>query len=70
MQGTNSPGVLFWAVTRALFGIAQMAGAVTSLALLVRMGQAKETVIALAVTMVATVLSIVLFKIIKVQDRV
>lgn len=70
MQNTNSPTVLFWAVVRALLGIAQMAGAVTSLVLLISLGPARETVIALAVTMSLTVVSVTLFKIVKVQDRV
>lgn len=70
MESINSPAALFWVVVRTLLGIAQMAGAVTTLLLLIRFGQAPETVIALAVTMALTVLSIVLFKIVKVQNRV
>ena len=70
MQSTNPPAVLFWTVVGALFGIAQMAGAVTSFVLLLRMGLAKETVVALAVTTTVTVLSILFFKIVKVQHRI
>ncbi len=69
MLSTNSPSVLFWAVIRALFGIAQMSGAVVSLMLLIRMGPARESVIALSATMAVTVLSVLLFKILKVQNR-
>jgi hypothetical protein len=69
MISTNSPTVVFWAVVRSLLGIAQMAGAVASLALLIRVGAAKEMMIALSVTMGITVLSILLFKILKMQDR-
>ena len=69
MLNTNSPPVLFWAVVRAVFGIAQMAGAIATLVLLIRVGQARETVIALCVTMAVTILSILLFKILKVQNR-
>ncbi len=67
-QSSNQPVTLFWTVVRALLGIGQMAGAVTSLVLLIRLGPANITVISLAVTMALTVLSILLFKIVRVQS--
>jgi hypothetical protein len=57
MLSTNSP-TLCWAIVRILLGVVQMAGAVATLVLLIRFGQARETMIALCATMAVTVISI------------
>lgn len=63
----NPPVVVFWAVVRMVLGIAQMTGAIVSATLLLRLGLARETLIAVSITMVCTLGSIVLFKWLKVQ---
>ena len=65
----NAPAVLFWAVIRIILGIAQMAGAIVLAVCLCRYGAGRETIIALFVTMDVTVLSIVLFRLLKVQGE-
>ena len=70
MLSTNSPTVMFWAVVRVLLGTAQMAGAIVSLVLLMGMGLIRETMVSLFATLVMMVLSIFLFKVLKVDHRV
>lgn len=65
----NARAVLFWAVIRLLLGITQMAGAIALAICLYRYGASRETIIALSITMGVTVLSIVLFRLLRVQDK-
>jgi hypothetical protein len=65
----NPPLVLFWAIIRLLLGITQMAGAIALAICLYRYGAGRETIIALSITMGVTVLSIVLFRLLRVQDK-
>ncbi len=65
----NPPVVLFWAITRLILGVTQMAGAIVLAVCLYRYGAGRETMIALFVTMGATVLSILLFRVLKVQGK-
>ena len=65
----NPPVVLFWAIVRLILGIAQMAGAIALAICLYRYGAGRETMIALFVTMGATILSILLFRVLRVQGK-
>lgn len=65
----NPPAVLFWAIVRMVLGIAQMAGAIATAVLLFRLGAATATVVALSITMGVTVLSILVFRVLKVQGK-
>lgn len=65
----NSPAVLFWAIIRTILGIAQMAGAIVLAVCLYRYGPGRETITALLITMGVTVLSIVLFRLLRVQGK-
>jgi hypothetical protein len=69
MQTFVKPVVLFWAIVRIILGIAQMTGAVVSVAFLFRFGAARETLMAVSITMGVTVLSIILFRFLKVQGK-
>ena len=70
MQGSiNPPVVLFWAIIRFLLGIMQMAGAIVLAICLYRYGAGRETIIALLITMGLTVLSIFLFRLLRVQGK-
>jgi low affinity Fe/Cu permease len=66
----NPPIVLFWAIVRMILGLAQMTGAIVFAACLFKFGPTNETVLALSITAGVTVLSIVLFRVVKVQNRV
>jgi hypothetical protein len=61
--------VLFWAIVRVIFGIAQMAGAIVLAVCLYRYGMGRETMIALYFTLAATVVSILLFRVLNVHGR-
>jgi hypothetical protein len=65
----NPPAVLFWAIVRFILGIAQMAGAIALAICLYRYGAGRETMIALLGTMGVTVLSILLFRVLRVQGK-
>jgi cytochrome b561 len=65
----NPPAVLFWAIVRLLLGITQMAGAIALAICLYRYGAGEETMIALFCTMGVTILSLLLFRILKVQGK-
>ena len=65
----NSPAVLLWAIIRIILGISQMGGAIVLAVCLYRYGSGRETMIALFITMGVTVLSIVLFRVLKVQGK-
>jgi predicted lysophospholipase L1 biosynthesis ABC-type transport system permease subunit len=65
----NPPVILFWAIVRLILGIAQMAGSVALAICLYRYGAGRETMIALFVTMGATILSILLFRVLRVQGK-
>ena len=65
----NPPMVLFWAIVRLVFAIAQMGGAVLLAICLYRFGAGRETMIVLFITMGVTVLSILLFRVFKVQEK-
>jgi hypothetical protein len=68
-RGNRSSGVtIFWAIVRMIFGILQMTGAIASAALLFRGGVSKEALVAVSLTMVITLISITLFKWLKVQE--
>lgn len=70
MQATaNPPVVLFWGIVRFILGITQMTGAVASAVLLIRLGLATEILVALSATTGVSVLSIVLFRVLKVQGE-
>jgi hypothetical protein len=69
MQTFVDPVVLFWAIVRIMLGIAQMTGAVVSVVFLFRFGAARETLMAVSITMGVTVLSIILFRFLKVQGK-
>ena len=60
--------VMWWAIIRGVFGIAQMTGAVVSVLLLLRLGAAHETIMAVSITMLITLISIALFRWLKVQE--
>jgi phosphoenolpyruvate-protein kinase (PTS system EI component) len=62
--------VLFWAIIRLIFAAAQIAGATALAVCLYRFGAGRETMIALFITMGVTILSIVLFRVVKVQDKI
>ena len=59
--------VLFWSIARIVLGIAQMTGAIASAALLFQIGARRETVIAVSSTMIITLVSMLLFRVLKVQ---
>lgn len=61
--------IVFWASVRIMLGILQMTGAIVSATLLFRLGFSRETIIAVAGTAVFTVISLILFKWFKVQER-
>jgi hypothetical protein len=61
--------VLFWAIVRVILGIAQMAGAIVLAVCLYRYGVGWETMIALYFTLGATVLSILVFRVLNIQGR-
>jgi hypothetical protein len=65
----NPPAVLSWAMIRLILGIAQIAGAIVLAVCLYRYGAGRETIIALSITMGVTVLSIVLFRLLRVQGK-
>ena len=65
----NPPVVLFWAIIRLILGIAQMGGAIALAICLYRYGAGRETMIALYITMGVTVLSILLFRVLRVQGK-
>ena len=65
----NPPVVLFWAIVRLLLGITQMGGAIVLAICLYRYGAGRETIIALSLTMGVTLLSIVLFRLLRVQSK-
>lgn len=65
----NPPAVLFWAIVRFILGVAQMAGAIALAICLYRHGTGRETMIALFGTMGVTVLSILFFRVLKVQGK-
>jgi hypothetical protein len=65
----NPPAVLSWAMIRLILGIAQKAGAIVLAVCLYRYGAGRETIIALSITMGVTVLSIVLFRLLRVQGK-
>ena len=65
----NPPAVLFWAIIRIILGVMQMAGAIVLAVCLCRYGVGRETIVALLITMGVTVLSIVFFRLLRVQDR-
>lgn len=65
----NPPAVLFWAIIRMVLGIAQMTGGIATAVLLFRLGAAAETVVALSITMGVTVLSILLFRVLKLHEK-
>ncbi len=54
---------------RLILGIAQIAGAIVLAVCLYRYGAGRETIIALSITMGVTVLSIVLFRLLRVQGK-
>jgi hypothetical protein len=60
---------VFWAIVRIILGILQMTGAIVSATLLFRLGLARETIIAVVGTAFFTIISLVLFKWFKVQER-
>jgi len=62
--------VLFWAIIRLIFAAAQIAGATALVLCLYRFGAGRETMIALFITMGVTILSIVLFRLLKVHEKV
>ena len=59
--------VLFFGIVRSLFGIAQMIGAIVSVALLLRIGITRQSVVALMITAALTLVSLLLFRVLKVQ---
>lgn len=61
--------VLFWAIIRLILGIAQMVGAIALAICLYLYGTGWETMIALYITMGVTVLSILFFRVLKVQGK-
>jgi hypothetical protein len=61
--------VLFRAIVRLIFAIAQMGGAVVLAICLYRHGAGREAMIVLFITMGVTVLSILLFRVFKVQGK-
>jgi predicted lysophospholipase L1 biosynthesis ABC-type transport system permease subunit len=61
--------VRFWAIVRLILGVAQMAGAVALAICLYRYGAGRETMIALFGTMGVTVVSILLFRVLRVQGK-
>jgi hypothetical protein len=65
----SPPARLFWAVVRTVLGILQMTGSIISVTLLFRLGLVRETLIAVGATGVITLLSIILFKWLKVQEK-
>ncbi len=69
MQATNPPATLFWGVVRSLLGILQMAGAIVSVVLCLRNGAMGQTAIAVASTLAVTLISILLFRVMRVGER-
>jgi hypothetical protein len=69
MAGERQKSVIFWAVVRVAFGIAQMTGAVTSAVLLFMLGAVRETIVAVSITAILMLSSVSLFKWLKVQER-
>ena len=65
----NPPVVLFWAIIRLILGVTQTAGAIVLAICLYRIGAGRETMIVFFVTMGATVLSIFLFRVLRVQGK-
>lgn len=65
----NPPVVAFWAIIRIILGVTQMTGAIVLAVCLYRYGAGRETMIALFVTMGLTVLSILLFRVLRVQNK-
>lgn len=63
------PVIILWAVVRTILGIAQMTGAIVSATLVLRLGLARETIIAVAGTAVFAIISLILFRWLKVQER-
>jgi len=61
--------VLVWAIIRIILGIGQMAGAIVMAVCLYRYGGGRETMIALYITMGTTVLSLLLFRVLRVQGK-
>ena len=50
--------VLFFGIVRSLFGIAQMTGAIVSVALLLRIGITRQSVVALMITAALTLVGV------------
>jgi hypothetical protein len=65
----NPPVILFWAIIRLILGIAQMAGAIALAFCLYRYGAGWETMVVLFITMGVTVVSIFLFRVLRVQGK-
>jgi hypothetical protein len=61
--------IIFWALVRGILGMAQMTGAIVSLILLLRLGPARQTMTAVSLTMIFTLVSIALFRWLRVQDK-
>jgi hypothetical protein len=66
---TNSPTVLFLGIIRIILGVTQMTGAIVLAIWLNRHGAARETMIIFFVTMGATILSILLFRVLNIQGK-
>ena len=60
--------VVFFGIVRSLFGIAQMTGAIVSVVLLLRIGITRQSVLALSITAALTLASLLLFRVLKVQE--
>ena len=61
--------VIFWAVVRSAFGVAQMTGTVVSAVLLIHLGTARETIVAVSITLLVTLKSVGLFRWLRVQEK-
>lgn len=61
--------MVFWGLIRVVLGIAQMTGAIILAVCLYRYGPGQGTMIILFITMGAIILSILLFRVLRVQGK-
>ncbi len=65
---SSEPAVLLWAIFRVMLGIGQMTGALVSAVLLFRLGIVRESVTAAAITVCLTLVSVLLFRVLKLHE--
>lgn len=69
MQATNPPATFFWGAVRTLLGIFQMAGTTVSVVLCLRSGVTGQTAIAVGSTLAVTLISMLLFRVMRVGEK-